>query len=102
MVFFRRMAVSDGRKISPLYADDHTSIAPALVVVPTADPVADQGRAYAERLRDAGTPAKLVEYPGAPHGFLSLPGLVRQARPARAEIIAFLQEKLRGVPAETR
>jgi acetyl esterase len=95
LVFFRRMAVSDGRKISPLYADGHADLPPALVVVPTADPVADQGRAYAGRLREAGTPARLVEYSGAPHGFLSLPGLVWQARAARAEIIGFLQEQLR-------
>ncbi|WP_436533184.1 alpha/beta hydrolase [Actinoplanes sp. HUAS TT8] len=95
MTFFRRLAVSDQKTISPLYVDDHARLAPALVVVPTADPVADQGRAYAQRLRAAGTPVTVTEHRGAPHAFLSLPHLVPQARAARAEIIGFLREQLR-------
>jgi acetyl esterase len=67
---------------------------PALVVVPTFDPVADHGRCYAERLREAGTPARMTEYPGATHAFLSMPGVVRQARAARAEIVEFLRDLL--------
>ncbi|GGN88442.1 alpha/beta hydrolase [Actinoplanes lobatus] len=97
MEFFRRLAVPDGsdaRAVSPLYADDLSDLAPALVVVPAVDPVADQGRAYATRLRAAGTPADLTEHPGAPHAFLSMPGIVRQARAAREEVIGFLRERL--------
>ncbi len=94
IAFFRRMAVSDQRNISPLYADDLARLAPALVVVPTDDPVADQGRTYAERLREAGTAATVTEHPGAPHAFLSLPHLVPQARAARTEIIDFLRRHL--------
>jgi acetyl esterase len=66
------------------------------VVVPTFDPVADHGRRYAERLREAGTPARMTEYPGATHAFLSMPGVVRQAKAARVEIVEFL----RGLLAE--
>jgi len=60
------------------------------VVVPTHDPVADHGRRYAERLQAAGTPARLTEYPGAGHAFLSMPGVAQQAEAARAEILEFL------------
>jgi len=67
---------------------------PALVVVPTFDPMADHGRSYAQRLQEAGTPARLTEHPGATHAFLSMPGVVPQARPARAEILGFLQRHL--------
>ncbi|GAA2907952.1 alpha/beta hydrolase [Actinoplanes cyaneus] len=95
MMFFRRMAVADQKKISPLYVDELAGLAPALVVVPTADPVADQGRAYAERLRGAGVAVTVTEHPGAPHAFLSLPHLVPRARTARTEIIDFLTERLR-------
>ncbi|MEU4293599.1 alpha/beta hydrolase [Kribbella sp. NPDC026596] len=97
MEFFRRLAVPDGsdpRTVSPLYADDLSGLAPALVVVPTLDPVADHGRTYAARLRDAGTPVELVEHPGAGHAFLSMPGVVPQAREARTQIADFLQERL--------
>ncbi|SEN52500.1 alpha/beta hydrolase [Nonomuraea pusilla] len=87
---------TDPRALSPLYADDLDGLAPALVVVPTHDPVADHGRAYAERLRAAGTPARLTEYPGAGHAFLSMPGVVPQAKAARAEILEFLRGALPG------
>jgi hypothetical protein len=66
----------------------------------TAEPfipsAADHGRRYAERLRQAGTPARMTEYPGATHAFLSMPGVVSQARPARAEIVEFLRGALTG------
>ncbi|MFJ8825884.1 alpha/beta hydrolase [Streptomyces sp. NPDC102467] len=95
---FRRLAVppgTDPRPLSPLYADDLTGLAPALVVVPTHDAVADHGRRYAERLRAAGTPTRLTEYPGAGHAFISTPGLAPQAEAARTEILDFLRTSLR-------
>jgi acetyl esterase len=94
---FRRLAVPDGtdaRAVSPLYADDLSGLPPALVVVPELDPVADHGRAYAARLREAGTPVQLQEHPGAGHAFLSMPGLVPQARAARVQIADFLRSRL--------
>ncbi|MEB8336411.1 alpha/beta hydrolase [Streptomyces endophyticus] len=96
---FQRLAAppgTDARAVSPLHADDLGGLPPALVVLPTHDPVADHGRRYAERLRAAGTPVRMSEYPGAPHAFLSLPGVVDAARPARAEILAFLRTSLTG------
>lgn len=94
---FHRLAVpagSDPREVSPLYAEDLSDLAPALIVVPTADPVADHGRRYADRLWMAGTTTRLSEYPDAPHAFLTLPGLVAQAEDARAEITEFLSDAL--------
>ncbi|KOG75501.1 MULTISPECIES: alpha/beta hydrolase [Streptomyces] len=93
----QRLAVpqgADARTFSPLYADDLSGLAPALVVVPTQDAVADHGRRYAERLREAGTPVRLSEYPGAKHAFLSMPGVEPQAEAAREEILAFLRAAL--------
>ncbi|MFJ8859858.1 alpha/beta hydrolase [Streptomyces sp. NPDC102451] len=95
----RRLAVppgTDARTLSPLYADELGGLARALVVVPTQDSVADHGRRYAERLDAAGTTARLTEYPGAVHGFLTLPGIQPQAEPARAEILEFLGAALTG------
>ncbi|WP_405162605.1 alpha/beta hydrolase [Nocardia sp. NBC_01499] len=96
---FQRLAVpagTDRRAVSPMHAADLSGLAPALVVVPTIDPVADQGRRYAERLREFDTPATLTEYPGAPHAFITLPGVVPQAKVARAEITEFLRGRLAG------
>jgi acetyl esterase/lipase len=83
---FQRLAVppgTDARALSPLYAEDLGGLAPALVVVPTHDPMADHGRRYAERLGAAGTSVRLSEYPGAGHAFLSTSGLEPQAETAR-------------------
>ncbi|MFD0413497.1 alpha/beta hydrolase [Streptomyces sp. NPDC127108] len=94
---FQRLAVPSGtdpRALSPLYADDLGGLPPALVVVPTHDPLADHGRRYAERLRAAGTSVRLAEHPDAPHAFLSLPGVVPQAEAARAQVLDFLRASL--------
>jgi acetyl esterase len=99
MELFLRLAVPDGtdsRPLSPLYADDLGALAPALVIVPTFDPMADHGRRYAQRLQEAGTPARLTEHRGATHSFLSMPRVVPQVRPARAEILGYLQRRLAG------
>lgn len=94
---FQRLAVppgADASAFSPLYADDLSGLAPALVVVPTQDAVADHGRRYAAQLREAGTSVRLSEYPGARHAFLAMPGVEPQAEAARAEILAFLRAAL--------
>ncbi|WP_405756574.1 alpha/beta hydrolase [Streptomyces sp. NBC_01420] len=94
---FQRLAVppgADAHAVSPLYADDLSRLATALVVVPTKDPVADHGRRYAERLRAAGTSVRLSEYPEARHAFLTLPGVEPQAEAAQAEILKFLRAAL--------
>ncbi|MEU5431837.1 alpha/beta hydrolase [Streptomyces sp. NPDC020719] len=93
----QRLAVppgADARLVSPLYANDLSGLAPALVVVPTQDALADHGRRYAEQLRAAGTSVRLTEYPGARHAFLTLPGVEPQAEAAQAEILAFLRTAL--------
>jgi acetyl esterase len=101
LLFFRRLAVppgpgSDPRGLSPLYADHPGALPPTLVVVPTRDPLADQGRSYAERLQTAGTPTRITEYPDATHAFLSMPGVIAQAGAARTEITGFLRDALVG------
>lgn len=100
MRLFRRLAVpggADPHAVSPLHAPGLGDLAPALVVVPTLDPVADHGRRYAARLLESGTPAELSEHPGATHAFLATPGVVPQARAARAAITEFLGAHVRAL-----
>lgn len=94
MDFFVELALADSGLVSPLQVGDLARLAPALVIIPTHDPLADQGRAYAARLGEHGTSVQAQEYPGATHAFLSMPGLAPQARTARAEILAFLLRQL--------
>jgi acetyl esterase len=43
-----------------------------LIVVGGCDPLRDEGRLYAQRLRDAGVEAESVCCVGQPHGFVNL------------------------------
>jgi acetyl esterase len=80
--------------MSPLLFESLADLPATLVVTAELDPVSDHGRLYAERLREDGTDARVSCYPSATHTFLTTPGLVPAARPARREILAFLRGHL--------
>ena len=71
---------------SPLLAADLAGLAPALIITAEHDPIRDDGRRYADALRAAGVAVRLTDYVDAPHGFVSIPGLVPSARQAVKEI----------------
>ena len=73
---------------SPLYAEDHAGLPPALIQVAEHDPIRDDGHRYAERLRAAGVPVRLTEYAGMPHGYAWFPRICRSAQQALAELVA--------------
>jgi acetyl esterase len=72
--------------VSPLLAADLSGLPPATILTAEHDSFRDDGAQYAERLRAAGVPARLVEYAGMPHGFLAMPRLCRATPQALAEI----------------
>jgi acetyl esterase/lipase len=74
-------------KASPLLAEDHSGLPPALVVIAEHDPLRDDGANYAAALRAAGVPVRFTEYVGMPHGFMNFPGLCRGAPRALAELL---------------
>jgi acetyl esterase/lipase len=93
MTAYRRMYLGpDGDPgnplASPLLADDHGKLPPALIQVAEHDPLRDDGIRYAGALRAAGVPVRLTEYVGMPHGFMNFPGLSRSAPQALAELCA--------------
>lgn len=73
--------------VSPLFAD-LSGLPPALVQIAEHDPIRDDGARYVAALQEAGVPARLTEYVGMPHGYLSFPRLCRSAPQALAEICA--------------
>ena len=75
-------------RLSPMLAEDHGKLPPALIQVGEHDPLRDSGVRYAATLRAAGVPVRLTEYVAMPHGFLNFPGLCRWAPQALAEICA--------------
>jgi acetyl esterase/lipase len=81
-------------RFSPLLAGDLSGLPPALVQSAQLDPLRDDAARYAMALEKAGTTARYTEYVGAPHGYLSIPGAVRGARQAMAEIVTELRAHL--------
>jgi acetyl esterase len=77
-------------RLSPLLAKDVAGLPPAFVLTAGYDPLRDEGRAYAERLIDAGVKTTYVNYPGTIHGFFSLTRFLQQGLRANDEAAAVL------------
>ena len=77
-------------RLSPLLARDFLNLPPAFVLTAGYDPLRDEGRAYADRLIDAGVKTTYVNYPGTIHGFFSLTRFLSQGLKANDEAAAVL------------
>lgn len=88
-----------GHATPPAYAvparhDDLAGLPPAWIGVGTADLFLHECRSYAHRLRAAGVAARLVEVPGAPHGF-DTTQRPAPSREFRAEQVGWLRDTVR-------
>jgi acetyl esterase len=72
-------------RLSPLLASDFSGLPPAFVLTAGYDPLRDEGRAYADRLIDAGVKTTYVNYPGTIHGFFSMTRFLQQGLKANDE-----------------
>ncbi len=77
----------DDPLVSPLFAPDLSGLPPALVQTADLDPLRDEGIAYAQRLEASGVPVRATNYVGAPHGFMSIPGVTRCGAQAQHELV---------------
>lgn len=96
----------DDDRVSPLLAPDLGGLPPALVVIAGFDVLRDEGEAYADALRVAGTRVRVHREPGLPHGFVNMIGIVPAARDAMlrvaAELRRLLQHAREGVTSRRR
>ncbi len=81
---------------SPLRASDLSGLPAATVLTAQYDPLRDEGRAYAERLRKAGIETAYTEYPGVFHGFFGMTDAIPRARQAVDESCEALCKAFRG------
>lgn len=81
-------------RASPLLADSHEGLAPALVISAEFDPLRDESTAYVEKLLAAGVPAQLSEYEGAIHAFVQFAPMLSIGQRAADEACAALRSAL--------
>jgi acetyl esterase len=70
-------------RFAPLNASDHEGLAPACVVLAEADPLVDEGLAYADCLRAAGVPVELELVRGVTHDFIKMGRMLPEAAKAQ-------------------
>jgi acetyl esterase len=87
-------SVVDDWRVSPLRANDHSGLPPAFIATAEFDPLRDDGRAYAAKLRDAGVPVSYAEYDGMIHGFYWMQGVADGARRLHADLARELRAAL--------
>jgi acetyl esterase/lipase len=86
-------------RASPLLAEDFSGLPPALIATAAFDPLRDEGEAYGEALRAAGTQATVQRFSGLMHGFASLTGVSCRCRDAVLEIALATRSMLAQTPS---
>ena len=81
-------------RASPLRAPSLAGQPPALIVTAGFDPLRDEGRAYGDRLREAGVDVVYREYPGQIHAFVSLTKAIPQGLACTLEVAEYLRKRL--------
>ena len=102
--YFRRNYLPNERdwsdwRASPLLAKSHAKLPPALVITAGYDPLVDEGRAYADKLRAAGVKVEYREFADMVHGFILFGGVIDTANAAVAECCAALRAAFEKVSA---
>jgi acetyl esterase len=92
--YLRSPADQADLRASPLRAPSLAGQPPSLIVTAGFDPLRDEGRAYADRLREAGVDVVYREYPGQIHAFVSLTKAIPQGMACTREIAEYLRQRL--------
>ncbi len=78
-------------RLSPALASNFSGLPPTLVLTAGYDPLLDEGREYADKLRAAGNQVDYVCFPGQIHGFITMGRAIPQANEAVALCVAKLK-----------
>jgi acetyl esterase len=100
MIWFQQLYLGNDPKnhndwrASPLLAESHAGLAPAIIIAAGCDVLRDEARAYAAKMAEAGVSVDYKEYAGVLHGFFGLTQMIDEADAAnlaagRALVSAF-------------
>ncbi|MBI3384141.1 MAG: alpha/beta hydrolase [Aquabacterium sp.] len=78
----------------PLYAPDHRGLAPAWIGLAECDALTDEGHQYAQKLREAGVPVEVREWPGVIHDFINMGRFLPEARELHHAMAAAVKHAL--------
>ena len=81
-------------RVSPLRASDFSGLPPASIHTAEFDPLRDEGKAFADRLVDAGVNVNYTCHPGMIHLFYAMGSVIPYARTAMMHIGAEVREAL--------
>lgn len=84
----------DDWRRSPVRAESHTGVAPALVITAEYDPLRDQGAEYARILDEAGVPVTYTNYEGMTHVFFQFGPIVDGGARCVAQVAEFARAAL--------
>ena len=86
-------------RASPVLAKSLAGVAPAFVLTAGFDPLQDEGREYAERLKREGVAVEYRDYPDMIHGFIVMGGVLDAANEAVEECCVALRRAFEKVIA---
>ena len=81
-------------RVSPLRAKDLSGQPPAEIHTAEFDPLRDEGKAYADRLAQAGVRVRYTCHSGMIHHFYGMAGIIPYARTALAGVGGAIREAL--------
>jgi acetyl esterase len=91
--YLRSMADVSDVKASPLRAPNLSGQPPTMIVTGGFDPLREEGKTYADRLKDAGVPVRYREFRGQIHLFVCVTRVIPQGDICIDEIATFLKEQ---------
>ena len=101
LLYLSRPADRDDPLAAPMLAASHAGLPPAFIAVAEHDPLRDEGRDYAERLRTSGVDVVLHEGRGLFHGYLRAMSWAPVAREPLTAACAWLSRQA-GASAPAR
>jgi len=92
--YFSHPEDANSTMASPILEKDLSGLPPALIITAGYDPLVDEGKHYADRLREAGVPVEYRCFESTIHGFMSFAGAIDAGRTGLDLVVKTIKEKL--------